>query len=75
MNSTNEARLLDGKQEIMDYLRCSEHKLLKFVSMGMPVYRENGMWLAHPDNIDFWLREVTWPNKSPKRKTHRTIVK
>jgi len=63
----NEVKLLDCKQEIMNYLKCSEHKLLKYINMGMPVYRDNGMWLAHQDNFDFFFREITWPNKSQKR--------
>lgn len=65
--------VLDGKQEIMNYLECSEHKLSKFIDMGMPVLRDNGMWLAHRDNIDTWFRQITWPNK--KRRVRGTPVK
>jgi len=66
--------LLDGKQELMKYLKCSEHKLMKYVSMGMPVLNDDGRWLAHRDNIEVWLREITWPKK-PQRRVYKTPVK
>lgn len=67
--------LLDGKDEIMVFLNCTEHKLLKYASMGMPVLiGDGGRWLAHKDNIEAWFREITWPKK-PTRKVHKTFVK
>ena len=51
--------LLDGKQEIMDFLKCSEHKLLKYAKMGMPVCTDDGRWLAHCDNIEEFFRKYT----------------
>lgn len=64
--------LLDGKQEIMDFLGCSEHKLMKYIRAGMPVRIDEGRWLAHTWNIDLFFREYTWPNKTGGRKIHKT---
>ncbi len=66
--------ILDGKQEIMNFLGCTEHKLRKYVNMGMPVLSDDGRWLAHRDNIEAWFRDITWPKRS-KRKVYKTPVK
>jgi hypothetical protein len=70
-----ESGILDGKDEIMEYLKCSEHKLLKYHRMGMPVLNDGGRWLAHRDNLEVWFRGVTWPNKEQGRKIHKTVVR
>ena len=59
------AGLLDGKNEIMDYLRCTEHKLLKYAKAGMPVLVDGGRWLAHKDNLEDFFRAYT-RNKAGK---------
>ena len=51
--------LLDGKDEIMTFLRTTEYKLKKYVAAGMPVLIEDGRWLAHRDNLEDFFRAYT----------------
>jgi hypothetical protein len=51
--------LLEGKDEIMQFLHTTEYKLKKYVAMGMPVVIEDGRWLAHKDNIDEFFKAYT----------------
>ncbi len=51
--------LLDGKDEIRDFLNgASDHKLKKYVEAGMPVRIVDGKWYAHIENIEAFFR--TW---------------
>ena len=52
--------LLIGKEEIRTYLLGpSDHKLKKWLELGMPVYVECGEWVAHADNIEEFFKALT----------------
>ncbi|PID40288.1 MAG: hypothetical protein CR984_04010 [Proteobacteria bacterium] len=52
--------LLDGREEIRDYLNdASDYKLRKWVADGMPVRIEGNSWTAHVCNLDDWFRVYT----------------
>ena len=65
--------LLDGKDEIMTFLKCSEHKLLKYAKAGMPVLIEDGRWLAHRENIEEFFKLYTNPIKQQRRVIRKSI--
>ncbi len=52
--------LLDGKDEIREFLNgAGDKKLKKYLEAGMPVLIEEGRWLAHKDNIEDFFRKYT----------------
>lgn len=53
--------LLDGKQEIADFLGgAGDKKLRKYIEAGMPVLiEEGGRWLAHKENIEEFFKHYT----------------
>lgn len=67
--------LLDGKNEIMAFLRCTEYKLLKYAKAGMPVLIDEGRWLAHKDNIETFFRNYTNPALRQQRRVINKSVK
>ena len=57
--SLRTSKILGCKQEIMDYIPCSDHLFEKYVNAGMPARYDDGRWLAHADNIDEWFKMWT----------------
>ena len=52
--------LLDGKDEIREFLNgARDKKLKKYLAAGMPVLIEEGRWLAHKDNIEDFFKKYT----------------
>jgi len=53
--------ILDGKEEIREYLKgAGDRKLRAWVELGMPVLIDGaGRWLAHKDNIENFFRKIT----------------
>lgn len=57
---TENGWLLVGKEEIREYLRgASNHKLQKWLDLGMPVYIEGGEWVAHRQNLEDFFKAMT----------------
>jgi len=62
----NETGLLDGKQEISDYLKgASDYKLKKWIADGMPVLVDNGRWTAHKRNLEDFFQAYTRKRANP----------
>jgi len=62
----SETGLLDGKQEISDYLKgASDYKLKKWVADGMPVLVDNGRWTAHKQNLEDFFKAYTRKRANP----------
>ncbi len=61
MSDRDVTGLLDGKEEIREYLRgAGDRKLKAWVEQGMPVRIDSaGRWLAHKDNIENFFKKFT----------------
>jgi len=56
----NKSGLLDGKDEISEFLNgAGDKKLKKYLKAGLPVLIEDGRWLAHKDNIEEFFKIYT----------------
>ena len=51
--------VLYGKESVREYLDVTEYILKKLIRMWMPVLIDNGVWIAHADNIEDWFRHQT----------------
>lgn len=66
---------LEGKQAIMDYLKCGDDRFQYFLENGMPVRIVGNRYLAHKNNLERFLIGFTdnISQKTKERRTHKSI--
>lgn len=60
VNATENDWLLIGKEEIRAFLRNpSNYKLKKLLEAGLPVFIQEGEWMAHKGNLEEFFKAYT----------------
>ncbi|RJQ70861.1 MAG: hypothetical protein C4519_19835 [Desulfobacteraceae bacterium] len=57
------SNLLQGVDEICDWLQITERQFRIFLSIGFPARKVQGRWYAHAENVDQWFRSILQPGK------------
>lgn len=52
-------RWLRGLEEIRTHIRVSLPQMKKWIEYGLPCTNIDGIYYAHRDNIDAWLRHIS----------------
>ena len=51
--------LLQGRDEICEYLGISRPTFENFIEWGLPARYEQGRWYAHTETLNTWLQRWT----------------